>query len=256
MDPLSRIAIVGHSDLVTKGLQHILESHPEYEVVLSAPMPFEGTGYAGGAGAELDDGPLAEIHAAAAGNALAQSLRALPSSGPADVPVILLGLPSRAADIEAWISEFSAAGRVICVGELADAQHLNAVMRAGANGCVSDLVDAEELLLAIRAVARGGMHVSPSLSALLHSALREPEAPPPTTLAPRETETLGWLAVGLTHREIAKRRGLTEATVSTYVKRIRGKLNARNMAELTRVAIELGLLDLEHPMMRTAGARV
>ena len=62
-------------------------------------------------------------------------------------------------------------------------------------------------------------------------------------LAPRESETLGWLAVGLTHRQIAGHMGLTEATVSTYVKRIRSKLQVGNKAELTRMAIGLGLLD-------------
>jgi DNA-binding NarL/FixJ family response regulator len=39
--------------------------------------------------------------------------------------------------------------------------------------------------------------------------------------------------------------GLTEATVSTYVKRIRSKLNVGNKADLTRTAIELGLLHGE-----------
>ena len=42
------------------------------------------------------------------------------------------------------------------------------------------------------------------------------------------------------HSQIANRMGLTEATVNTYAKRIRAKLNAGNKAELTRIAIELG----------------
>jgi hypothetical protein len=37
--------------------------------------------------------------------------------------------------------------------------------------------------------------------------------------------------------------GLTEATVSTYVKRIRNKLNVGNKAELTRMAIRFGLAN-------------
>ncbi|MEK8143043.1 LuxR C-terminal-related transcriptional regulator [Streptomyces sp. M10(2022)] len=41
---------------------------------------------------------------------------------------------------------------------------------------------------------------------------------------------------------MARRMDLTEATVSTYVKRIRNKLNVGNKADLTRKAIELGLL--------------
>ena len=37
--------------------------------------------------------------------------------------------------------------------------------------------------------------------------------------------------------------GLSEATVNTYAKRIRSKLQVNNKAELTRAAIRLGYLD-------------
>ncbi|GIJ46306.1 hypothetical protein Val02_31920 [Virgisporangium aliadipatigenens] len=59
-------------------------------------------------------------------------------------------------------------------------------------------------------------------------------------LAPREVQTLQLIARGLTHAAAARELGLTEATVNTYVKRIRSKLHVGNKAELTRRAIELG----------------
>ena len=228
MNAVSRIAIVGHSDLVRNGLEHILAACPEFEV------------FVGGA----NGARIADAVSAAAGPGRAE---------PDDLPVILLGpRPGQDGDgvgTEASISALSEFGRVLLIGDFLEANQLTGAIRAGAFGCVCGDVDEEELLLAIRTVVRGGMHISPSLSPLLHSELRAPGNPQPAMLAPRETETLGWLAVGLTHREIAGRMGLTEATVSTYVKRIRSKLNARNKVELTRVAIELGLLDLERPAM-------
>jgi DNA-binding NarL/FixJ family response regulator len=246
MNAVSRIAIVGHSDLVRNGLEHILARCPEFKVVTDEEYADYSTNL-------LD--PTVNGHDVAE----AGSVSGMPGASGFEcpeldgMPVILLGLPSvpgRATeDFEASILALSEVGRVLVVGEFLESHQLSGAIRAGAFGCVSGLVDEEELLLAVRTVARGGMHISPSLSALLHSELRGPENPPPAILAPRESETLGWLAVGLTHREIAGRMGLTEATVSTYVKRIRSKLNARNKAELTRVAIELGLLDLERPTM-------
>ena len=227
MNTVSRIAIVGHSDLVRNGLEHILTPRPEFEVFVSDP----------------NGARIAEAVNAAGGFEHDQA-------EPDGLPVILLGLPGiqqGAVGPAAPISALSEFGRVLIIGDFLEANRLGAAIRAGAFGCVCADVDEEELLLAIRTVARGGMHISPRLSPLLHSELRAPDNPAPATLAPRETETLGWLAIGLTHREIAGRMGLTEATVSTYVKRIRSKLNARNKAELTRVAIELGLLDLERP---------
>ena len=65
----------------------------------------------------------------------------------------------------------------------------------------------------------------------------------PGHLAPREVETLRWMVRGFTQAQIAARMGLSEATVNTYAKRIRAKLNASNKAELIRRAIELGHLS-------------
>ncbi|MBY8889480.1 LuxR C-terminal-related transcriptional regulator, partial [Streptomyces sp. PTM05] len=48
---------------------------------------------------------------------------------------------------------------------------------------------------------------------------------------------------GLTHSQVARRMSLAETTVNTYVKRIRSKLNLGNKADLTRKAVQLGLLD-------------
>ena len=111
------------------------------------------------------------------------------------MPVILLGLPSVPGrvgeDFEASIFALSEVGRVLVVGEFPEPRRLSGAIRAGAFGCLSGLVDEEELLLAVRTVARGGMHIAPSLSALMHSELRGSENPPPAILAPRESETLG-----------------------------------------------------------------
>jgi DNA-binding NarL/FixJ family response regulator len=118
---------------------------------------------------------------------------------------------------------------------------VTAALRAGAHGCVSRQADETELLTAVATVADGGVHVSPELAERLHRELRQPQAGAPPALARREIETLRWLAAGLTHRQIARRMALTEATVSTYVKRIRNKLGVGNKADLTRKAFELGL---------------
>ena len=233
MNAVSRIAIVGHCDLVRNGLEHILAPRPEFEVFVGDPS-------------------RAHLADAVSPADAADGLDAAEPADPDGLPVILLGLHGireRAAGAEGLISALCEFGRALVIGDFLEANQLTGVIRAGAFGCVCADVEEEELLLAIHTVARGGMHISPRLSPLLHSELRAPEIPAPAALAPRETETLGWLAVGLTHREIAVRMGLTEATVSTYVKRIRNKLNARNKAELTRVAIELGLLDLERPVL-------
>lgn len=66
------------------------------------------------------------------------------------------------------------------------------------------------------------------------------EAPTPT-LAPRERETLRHIAAGRTYLQTARHMGLSQHTVDAYLRRIRAKLGINSTAELTRLAISLGL---------------
>lgn len=61
-------------------------------------------------------------------------------------------------------------------------------------------------------------------------------------LAPREAEALALIARGFTQAQTAVRMGVSSTTVDTYMRRIRHKLGAGNKADLTRRALELGLL--------------
>ncbi|MFE0276291.1 response regulator transcription factor [Streptomyces sp. NPDC058992] len=60
-------------------------------------------------------------------------------------------------------------------------------------------------------------------------------------LAPRERETLRHIAAGHTYVQTARHMGLSKHTVDAYLRRIRAKLNINTTAELTRLAISLGL---------------
>jgi DNA-binding NarL/FixJ family response regulator len=136
-------------------------------------------------------------------------------------------------------------GRVLVLADFSNWRPVTDALRTGAFGCVDRQAEEEELLSAVATVAQGGLYVAPGLASQLQSELRQPVACPPPSLGQREAETLRWLAAGLTHREIARRMGLTETTISTYVKRIRNKLNVGNKADLTRMAIRFGLLANE-----------
>ncbi|MGW1541594.1 response regulator transcription factor [Streptomyces sp. NPDC002309] len=66
------------------------------------------------------------------------------------------------------------------------------------------------------------------------------ESPAPA-LAPREQETLRHIAAGRTYLQTARHMGLSQHTVDAYLRRIRAKLGINSTAELTRLAISLGL---------------
>jgi DNA-binding NarL/FixJ family response regulator len=113
---------------------------------------------------------------------------------------------------------------------------------AGVRGCVSRQADQDAVREAMRVTAQGGFYLCRRLAERLSEELAQEPVAEPGALAPREAETLRWIASGYTHSQTATRMGLSQATVNTYAKRIRAKLNAGNKAEMTRRAIELGHL--------------
>jgi DNA-binding NarL/FixJ family response regulator len=126
-----------------------------------------------------------------------------------------------------------------------------ACVQAGARGYVTKDTSALLMLAAVTTVAAGGFALSPhladallaDLAALTDSSLDPAgsgtEAEDPVVpLSPREEETLRWIARGQTHVQIARRMGISKATVDSHVERIRAKLHAGNKADLTRSALQ------------------
>ncbi|MFI9101778.1 LuxR C-terminal-related transcriptional regulator [Streptomyces fildesensis] len=145
------------------------------------------------------------------------------------------------------IGDLSADSAVLIMSPSDERDHLLAAVKAGAYGFVTKHTDETEFLSAVEAVARGGFYLASGLATHLHAELGRMSPGEGQCLARREVETLRLIAKGYTHGQIARRMGLTESTVNTYVKRIRAKLNAGNKAELTRKAIALGYVDESGP---------
>ncbi len=122
------------------------------------------------------------------------------------------------------------------------ADGLLALLLAGACGLITGHSSDTEFLSAVEATARGAVYLAAGLAGQLGSELSRQRQACGGPLSRREIETLRLIADGYTHRQAARKLGLTEETVNTYVKRIRGKLSAGNKAELTRKAIDLGYI--------------
>jgi DNA-binding NarL/FixJ family response regulator len=179
-----------------------------------------------------------------------ESVTTLPcgASAPELVVLALNGRPGQRIDAQYW-TLLPRGCRVVALCRPDDPPNLLTALRGGVHALLSREADLAELRTAIDTVCRGGLYISAELFGAI--ADQGGTAHQPQRLGRREIETLRFVAAGLTHRQISRRMGLTESSVSTYVKRIRTKLDAGNKAELTRRAIELGYLDdgieEEHP---------
>jgi PAS domain S-box-containing protein len=95
------------------------------------------------------------------------------------------------------------------------------------------------------ATCRDERLVSPRVGLAPEGAQAELEAPPDTVALPqRQRQVLLRIADGLTTREIAERLGLSPKTIETHRSRLMRRLRARNLAELLRRALELGLVQI------------
>ncbi|MFF2120263.1 LuxR C-terminal-related transcriptional regulator [Kitasatospora sp. NPDC058184] len=161
--------------------------------------------------------------------------------------VVLDPTPYSGTSVLHVIGALSATSAVLVLSPSAEPRDLLTALKAGAYGFVTKHADDTEFLSAVEAVARGSFYLAAGLGGHLHSELSRRSPGESQGLARREVETLRLIAQGYTHGQIARLMALSEATVNTYVKRIRAKLNAGNKAELTRKAIELGYVDETGP---------
>ena len=121
--------------------------------------------------------------------------------------------------------------------------YLEAALNAGATGYVLKSAAREELLDAIESVLNGRIYVSPSLSSEHLERFSDPSRAAATLrLSPREREILQLIAEGKAAKEIAHVLNISTKTVAFHRDNIKRKLGLRTTAELTKHAIEQGLV--------------
>ena len=119
---------------------------------------------------------------------------------------------------------------------------------AGADGYCSKNDSRSELLVAIDSVLSGKIYLSPLIAGdVLHGFLarREKEEAPTDwdTVTHREKEILKLLAEGYTNSQIADMLYISVKTVEKHRSNIMAKLDLHNVAHLTTLAIEKGLVE-------------
>jgi len=214
-----RVLIVDDHAIVRAGLRMLINHQPDMDVV----------------------GEAADGH-----EALCQAREANP-----DVLTLDLTMPGGGGlEILERVRQACPQTRVLVLTMHEDPSYLRAVLAAGGSGYVAKSAVDGELIAAIRSVAQGRTFVTINLSdsetqqVLGDRATRTASAPrAPVQLSPREQEVLKLLAQGYTNQEVGTRLHLSVKTIETYRARVVDKLGLRSRADLTRYALEMGLLN-------------
>jgi DNA-binding NarL/FixJ family response regulator len=198
----------------------VIEDHPLYRSALTQL---------------LDAAPGFELDAAAESVARFAARRRYQDS----VVILDLRLPG-VRESAAVMAVVAMGHKVLVVSAHASQNEVLSAMAAGARGFLSKDVDGDEILLALRQIAAGDSYVSPTLASLLLNAARQ--AGPIMELSGRERQVLSLVAAGERDQDIAAQLDISIRTVRSYLDRIRDKTGQRRRSELTRYAIEQGVL--------------
>ena len=208
-----RIVLVDDHAVVRAGCRRLLEDVPNFQIV-----------------AEADNGE--------------QAVRVCLETEP-DVTIMDVGLPG-ISGIEATrrILQRRPASQIVIFSMHDDTVFVEQSLQAGARGYVSKSSAPGQLVDAVQQVAAGGVFLPADLAQeIALNKIRGGELPV-TALSVREFEIFRLLASGKAPADIARQLSLSTKTVANYSTQIKNKLRVSSLAELTRVAIRHGFVEV------------
>ncbi|MGA8595856.1 MAG: response regulator transcription factor [Bryobacteraceae bacterium] len=147
--------------------------------------------------------------------------------------------------------ERDSSARILFISGDCSARFVRESLRSGGYGFISKHASYAEFASAIESVARGQKFLDSSAK----EALERNGDSAVLALTPRQTAVLQLIAEGLTAKEIASKLGLSPRTAEFHRQCIMERLDLHSTAELTRFAIEQGLITGPLDAPRTMAAR-
>jgi DNA-binding NarL/FixJ family response regulator len=174
------------------------------------------------------------------------ALEALRGGLEADLVLSDLGLPGMSGiDGIRQIRELLPLVQVLVLTAFTDKAKVFAALEAGAHGYLVKAGSATRLISTLEEVLAGGTPLDPKIAGMILQTFRQLSPIANTdNLSTREREVLQLSAKGLTRQEVADQLGLSQHSVTEYIKRCFDKLHVRNLPAAVSEAIRRGLLDL------------
>jgi two-component system, NarL family, invasion response regulator UvrY len=161
-----------------------------------------------------------------------------------DIVICDLSMPGRSGlDALRQIKQTSPSLPVLIMSVHPEDQYALRVLKAGASAYLGKDTVHDELIKAIQAARLGKKYITPSIAEKLADAFENDSGKEShQTLSDREFDVFKLLAMGKSISEIAAQLSLSITTVSTYRARVLDKMKMRSNAEMTRYAMETGLI--------------
>lgn len=217
MDNKKRVLVVEDHTIVREGLNMLLLSVPEYEIV-----------------GEAQDG--------------IEAVRAVERLEP-DLILMDLSMPrmngfEAIREVKSRFPEI----KILVLTVHKTEEHVLEAFQAGADGYLLKYAAKDELFLALKSVFEGRSFLSPLISdkvidGFVEGARSIKETSAWDTLTSRERQVLKLIAEGYANKEIAEHLFISVKTVETHRSNIMKKLDLHNASEITAYAMKRGLLS-------------
>ncbi|MEP5151879.1 response regulator transcription factor [Planktotalea sp.] len=204
-----RVAIVDDHPMVTEGIQAILESYEDIEVVATCSS--------------------------------GQSIIDQADTLEPDVILLDLNMPGmNGLTATELLLEVRPETRILVLSMHDSAEYINSALNHGAMGYLLKDVPTEEIKTAIDTVMSGERYLCTGAKV---SLVPDENTERRDTLTGREQTVLLQLAKGQSNKEVAAALNISVRTVETHRKNIKSKLGISSTAGLTRYAMEHGVLQ-------------
>ena len=210
-----KVFLLDDHEVVRRGLRELLEAEGDIEVVGESASAQEAIGQA-------------------------------PALRP-DVAVLDARLPDgNGIDVCREIRSVDPSIQGLILTSYEDDEALFAAIMAGAAGYVLKRIRGTDLVDGVRRVAAGQSLLDPAVTQRVFEHIRNPQQLPDElkSLTDRERKILGYVADGLTNRQIAEQMLLAEKTVKNYVSKLLAKLGLERRTQAAILAVKL---QDEHP---------
>jgi DNA-binding NarL/FixJ family response regulator len=160
-----------------------------------------------------------------------------------DVVLVDINLPDKSGlDLIKRLRAQGAKPAIVVLSAYPEEMYALRAFKKGAAAYLNKRSSADDIVAAVRKAAAGGKYVSPEVMERFAGMIGGETMRGHDELSDRELEVLKHLAAGESLVRIAELLHLSPSTVTTYRARVLEKMGMKSNAELTRYALEHGLL--------------
>ncbi len=209
--PPIRVLLIDDSPIIRLGLRSALEDYADIAIVGEAGTAADGT---------------------------AASLQLKP-----DIVLLDLHLPDKSGlTVCRELLRARPHVKILILTSSSNERHVQEALSAGARGYLLKDNDGAALANALRTVAGGQPVLDPSMAGQVLNLVKHrgetSAAGKLSQLSPQERRVVGFLAEGLTNKEIGDRLGLTEKTIKNYLATVFTKLNIARRSQAAALFVE------------------